>query len=200
MPVTLWIECSPNGENAASRIVGRMAVDALFQREPASELIHRPLYETPAPLVDPGFTRNMFTDVSKDGIPAPLEISEMLIRELEAADSLVISTPMHNFTVPAALKAWIDQVARINRAFRSTPTGKIGLLADRPTYITVSSGGYVLPPNATQPDFLTPYLTAILNTIGIHALSFFYLENTKTLTGPNDERLEKIKRRIEATV
>ena len=31
--------------------------------------------------------------------------SEILIRELESADCLVIGTPMHNYTVPSALKA-----------------------------------------------------------------------------------------------
>ena len=61
-----------------------------------------------------------------------LQESEQLIEELDAADILVISTPMHNFTVPAVLKAWIDQVGRFGRTFQSTPTGKVGLLRDRP--------------------------------------------------------------------
>ncbi|WP_245267991.1 NAD(P)H-dependent oxidoreductase [Rhizobium sp. 42MFCr.1] len=36
----------------------------------------------------------------------------MLVRELETEDYLVISTPMHNLTIPSSLKAWIDHVVR----------------------------------------------------------------------------------------
>ena len=59
--------------------------------------------------------------------------SQALIAELEACDAVVIGTPMNNYTVPATLKAWIDQIVRIHRTFRSTPQGKVGLLQDRPS-------------------------------------------------------------------
>jgi FMN-dependent NADH-azoreductase len=107
---------------------------------------------------------------------AALQPSERLIGELEACDLLVLSTPMHNFTVPALLKAWLDQVVRFGRTFRSTPEGKIGLLEDRPTFVVVASGGYIIGARARQPDFLTPYLTAILGTIGIHDVNFVHMD------------------------
>jgi FMN-dependent NADH-azoreductase len=69
-------------------------------------------------------------------------------------------------------------VVRFGRTFRSTPEGKIGLLADRPTFILVATGGYILGERARQPDFLTPYLTAILGTIGIHDVHFVHIEGT----------------------
>ncbi len=53
------------------------------------------------------------------------------------SDALLISTPMHNFTVPAALKLWIDFVLRVGRTFKSTAEGKFGLLADRPALVLV---------------------------------------------------------------
>ena len=102
--------------------------------------------------------------------------SEILIRELESADCLVIGTPMHNYTVPSALKAWIDHVVRANRTFTHIPTGKLGVLADRPVYVAVSSGGSFASEPARQPDFLTPYLTAILNTIGLRTIHFFSVQ------------------------
>ena len=40
--------------------------------------------------------------------------SDALIAELEAADLIVIGTPMYNFGIPATLKAWIDQGAQNN--------------------------------------------------------------------------------------
>ena len=105
-----------------------------------------------------------------------LQESEKLIEELDAADILIISTPMHNFTVPSMLKAWIDQVIRFGRTFQSTPTGKIGLLRNKPVFIVIASGGLFTGKNPTQPDFLTPYLRAILATIGLKDIHFVTAE------------------------
>jgi FMN-dependent NADH-azoreductase len=104
--------------------------------------------------------------------------SEELIRELESADCVVIATPMHNFTVPSTLKAWIDHVVRVRRTFIATPDGYVGLLRDRPVFVAVSSGGRYSGPRARQPDFLTPYLRACLGTIGLRDLIFFAVEGT----------------------
>jgi FMN-dependent NADH-azoreductase len=73
--------------------------------------------------------------------PGSLAQSERLICELEAADAVVIGTPMHNYTVPSVLKAWIDHVLRAHRSFGFSAEGKVGLLADRPVYVAVASGG-----------------------------------------------------------
>jgi FMN-dependent NADH-azoreductase len=105
-----------------------------------------------------------------------LAVSEARIAELEATDVLVIATPMHNFTVPANLKSWIDHVVRLGRTFQSTPDGKVGRLRDRPTFVVVSSGGWFTPPRARQPDFLTAYLVSILATLGIRDVTLFPLE------------------------
>ena len=69
---------------------------------------------------------------------------DALIEQLETADVLVISVPMYNFGPPAALKAWVDLVVRAGRTFQYGETGPEGLLADRPVYVVVSSGGVPL--------------------------------------------------------
>lgn len=46
-----------------------------------------------------------------------LRQSDVLIDELSRADTLVLATPMYNYGMPAALKAWVDQVVRINKTF-----------------------------------------------------------------------------------
>ncbi|MGF6590168.1 FMN-dependent NADH-azoreductase [Pseudomonas sp. 2835] len=102
--------------------------------------------------------------------------SEALISELEICDLLLIATPMHNFTVPAALKLWIDHVLRIHRTFIAGPEGKVGLLKDRPVYLIVSSGGYHRGARARQPDFLSAYLRHVLGTLGLQNVHFVYLE------------------------
>jgi FMN-dependent NADH-azoreductase len=91
---------------------------------------------------------------------------------------VVIGTPLHNFTVPSALKAWIDHIVRIRRTFNKSAVGYVGTLRDRPVFVAVSSGGRYSGTRARQPDFLTPYLKAILGIIGLHDLTFFSIEGS----------------------
>ena len=186
MPTLLRIDCSPRGAEAhcwrmADELVAHFCAD-----RPDVVVARRVLAETLPPFVDHGFASAMgshTTAESARGVAA-LATSEQLIGELEFSDALVIATPMHNFTVPAALKAWIDQVVRVGRTFRIAPEGKIGSLKDRPTYVVVSSGGYYTGDRARQPDFLTPYLTAILGTVGIRDLTFIRLQGLTRGDGP----------------
>jgi len=179
MRAILHLTCSPRGPLAHSRTISGELVARLLAAAPGARVIERDLFATPPALVDRGFTAAILASPPDFGAPA-LAASEALIAELEACDAVVIGTPMNNYTVPATLKAWIDQIVRIHRTFRSTPQGKAGILRDRPVYVVIASGGYFSgpSPNGTpaQPDFLTPYLRAIFGTIGITDLHFITLE------------------------
>lgn len=52
--------------------------------------------------------------------------SERLITQLERCEALVITTPIHSFTLPAALKLWVDNVVRARRTFTAGSSGKVG--------------------------------------------------------------------------
>lgn len=110
-----------------------------------------------------------------------LELSEALIQEVEAADVIVIGTPMNNLTVPSVLKAWIDQLLRAGRTFKSTPAGKMGMLRDRPVFIGIASGGVFTGERANQPDFLTTYLSVVLASIGLKTVQFLSVQATAFL-------------------
>jgi FMN-dependent NADH-azoreductase len=178
MRTILHLVCSPRGAEAASHVISSELVEALRARHPGAGVLVRDLAAAPSAFVDVGFTRAIRDPALID---APeFAASQVLIAELEASDALVIGTPMHNFTVPAPLKAWIDQIVRIHRSFRSTPSGKLGLLRDRPSFVVIASGGYFTRASPTgtpaQPDHLRPYLRDILATIGITDLTFITLE------------------------
>lgn len=98
------------------------------------------------------------------GDPAALAASDELVDELLAADELVLVAPMYNFGVPAAMKAWIDQVARAGRTFHFTEAGAEGLVPASRAWIVTASGG---TPFGTEVDFVTSYLRAILGFLGI---------------------------------
>jgi FMN-dependent NADH-azoreductase len=174
MTNVLYLTCSPRGGASFSRSMGDELVARL-----GGAVLTRNLAEDPPPWIDSGFSAAILAPVT-EAVPPALAVSEALIRELEAADVLVIATPMNNFGVPAPLKAWIDQIVRINRTFRSTPEGKIGLLRDRPAYLVVASGSWFTGPSPigtpAQPDFLTGYVRVVLETIGIRSLRVITLE------------------------
>lgn len=178
MTTILRLDCSPSGEASFSRKLGDEAVALLRASHPGAVVVGRNLADRPPSPVTEGFTQAMRTHQTAElaaTVPALAE-SELLITELEAADTLVLATPMHNFTVPAVLKLWLDQIVRFGRTFRSTPEGKTGLLADRPCITCIASGSAFSGEAARQPDHLTPYLTDILACIGLRNLTYFQAE------------------------
>lgn len=95
---------------------------------------------------------------------AQLDLSDTLIGEIQAADTLVITCPIYNFGVSSALKAWIDQICRAGITFKYTENGPVGLLSGKRAYIIVTSGGV---PVGSPMDFASPHLKQVLNFIGI---------------------------------
>ena len=77
---------------------------------------------------------------------------------------LVIGSPIYNFGVPAALKAWVDMIARARLTFRYTANGPEGLLIGKKAYVVIASGGV---PVDSAVDFATPYLRQALSFVGI---------------------------------
>lgn len=174
MKNALLINASPHGQVSHANQLALELVTSLRSRYPGLELVERDLGASPLPPLGMDYAHALTTVTPFDS-PA-FEVSEGLIGELERSDILLIATPMHNFTLPAALKLWVDYVLRIHRTFSSSPEGKTGLLSDRPVYVLVGSGGFHQGERARQPDFLTPYLRQVFNTLGLFNLQFTYLQ------------------------
>jgi FMN-dependent NADH-azoreductase len=177
----LHVICSPRGQESESQKLSRKIIGFLLQRDPTAIVIDRVIGGGVLLHIDDSYATALGAteESSAEGCPkGSMSQSDELIRELESSDYVVIATPMHNFTVPVALKAWIDHVVRVRRTFNVTAEGKVGALRDRPVFVAVSSGGRFSGERAHQPDFLTPYLKAILGTIGLHDLTFFSVEGS----------------------
>lgn len=198
MRTILYLTCSPNRRSAFSRLIADELVARLAQANPGAEIIHRDLATDPPPVPDAAFSAAVLAAAPADD-PA-FAASEILIGELESCGALVIGTPMHNYGVPAVLKAWIDQVVRIRRTFQSTPAGKVGMLRGRPVFVVVASGGWFTGPSPSgmppQPDFLTPYLRAALGTIGLNDLAVITLEGLTRGAGPAEDALASARSRL----
>lgn len=176
----LHIDCSPRAESH-SRKLSAAIVARLFDMVPAMRVTRRDLGRDPIPHAGSDYAAVLSSPaaLAARSSEEAVRLSEQLIQEVEAADALVIGTPMNNFTVPSVLKAWIDQILRVGRTIGVSPTGeKVGLLQDRPVYIGIASGGVFTGERAKQPDFLTPYLTAAFGCVGLSSLQFFPLQAT----------------------
>jgi FMN-dependent NADH-azoreductase len=173
----LFVSCSPRGRAAESHRLAQRLIGHLLETQPDAVVMERVIGWGTIDHVDENYAiaQGSSSDPSQSG---SIAVSEELIQELESADVLVIGTPMHNFTVPSVLKAWIDHVVRVRRTFNVTPGGKVGLLRDRPVFVAISSGGRFSGERARQPDFLTPYLKAVLGIIGLRDLAFFSVQGT----------------------
>lgn len=177
----LHVSCSPRGQASESHGLAQKIIGFLQRRQPTATVVNRALGGGELSHVDEhyaatlGASRQSVEDLFQGG---SMRQSEELIRELESSDVVVIGTPMHNLTVPAALKTWIDHIVRVRRTFNVSAEGKKGLLRDRPVFVAISSGGRFSGEHSSQPDFLTPYLRAILGTVGLHDVTFFTVEGT----------------------
>ncbi|CAK2638109.1 FMN-dependent NADH:quinone oxidoreductase 4 [Vibrio crassostreae] len=120
-------------------------------------------------------------DLKPDESTGSLFVSNKLITELEQADVVIITSPMHNFSLPSSLKSWVDHVVRSGRTFYIDATGKHGLITNKPVYVLISSGGVFSGDKAYQPDYFTPFMREVLSTIGLNNVHFFTIEGTDLL-------------------
>lgn len=100
---------------------------------------------------------------------AELLQSDALVREVQEADILVIGLAVYNFSVPAAFKAWIDQVVRSKVTFHYAENGPEGLLENKKAYVVIASGGTQV---GSDIDFFSAYVRHILAFIGITDVTF----------------------------
>ena len=131
-----------------------------------ARVITRDLADTPLPQITEDWVNANFTpaDSRTEAQRDALALSDALVAELQAADTVVIGLPMYNFGVPAALKAWIDLIARAGVTFQYTSEGPQGLLTGKRTIIAMASGGVKA---GSDYDFATPYMRHVLGFVGI---------------------------------
>ncbi|MCI2400694.1 NAD(P)H-dependent oxidoreductase [Aliiroseovarius subalbicans] len=150
--------------------VTRGLTDRLIARFPDAQVTTRDLANG-IPHLDESWVGATFTppEMRSAAQAEALTLSDTLVAEVEAADVLVIGSATYNFNTPAALKAWIDQIARVGVTFRYSETGPEGLLTGKKAIIVVASGG---TPIGAPNDFTTPYLRYVLGFMGITDVTF----------------------------
>lgn len=165
----LLIESSPRGNDSYSHQAARSIVNDLKTRNPGSSVVVRDLGQKPPPHVGMAFIGGMYAapEQRTPDQARSLALSDTLIDELFAADTIVIAAPMHNFGVPSTLKAWIDHISRAGRTFSYGANGPQGLLKGKRAILVLASGGVYSNGHMKAFDYIEPYLRAVLGFLGI---------------------------------
>jgi len=186
MPHLLKLDVSPRGDQSISRRLGKQFLADWQGNHAEGQVTTRDLATSNLPFVDLQWiggalsAPDQHTGEHRDA----LRISDELIGEIDAADHILITTPMYNFAVPAVLKAWIDHIVRADKTFKITAEGGYeGLLKNKKaTVIIASSGAYPAGTPYEGYDQETPYLRLILGFIGITDVTFVRAGGTRGIS------------------
>ncbi len=176
MPHLLKLDVSPRGDQSISRRLGKQFLADWQKNHTGAQVTTRDLATNSLPFVDLPWIAGAYS-APEQHTPeqkSALKVSNDLVAELMAADHILVTTPMYNFNVPAALKAWIDHIVRVNITFAVTPEGGYkGLIeGKKATVIVASSGNYAPGAPAESYDQEIPYLRLILGFVGITDVTF----------------------------
>lgn len=121
---------------------------------------------------------------------------ERYIGQFLSAEGYLVSAPMWNFSIPYALKQYIDIIVQPKYLFRYTEKGPEGLAKNKKMAVITTRGGDYSPESPFNKfDFQEPYLRAIFGFAGITDISFINGQPMDAM-GPDTQkqRLEEAKR------
>jgi len=155
------------------------------------DLIQHSLIELNLPHIDEAFIEAMYTPAEQrsDEQKQILKQSDQLVTELKQASTLLISTPMYNFTIPSQLKAYLDHITRVGETFRYGDNGPEGLLNIKQVVVIVASGGNYTQPPLDAMNFVTPYLKTILGFNGLNQITVI---EAPSMAGSEERRLASL--------
>ncbi len=181
MTTLLVVETSPRGDHSISRGLTRRFVAQWQAAHPDGAVVSRDLMETDLQFIGAPWLQAYFTPAEQHSpaMKAELQLSDALVAELLASDHLVIATPVYNYNVPAALKAWIDSIVRKGLTLGADGSG---LLHGKKATVLMASGGvYTEGSPIRDRDLATQYLRLILKVIGVTDVTFIAAGNAKSV-------------------
>jgi FMN-dependent NADH-azoreductase len=192
----LVINSSAAREGSVSRELVKFAVDRLIQDAPEAGIVRRDLGASPVPHLDVGTLNGVRGTPSTDAERTARSLSDELIAELRAADTIVIGAPMYNFGVTTGLRSWFDYVLRAGETFSYSAEGPRGLLGDKRVIVIESRGGLYSEGPASAIDFQEPYLRHLLGFIGLRDVTFVHAEKLGYGPEARSAALDSARRRI----
>ncbi|MFA0603524.1 FMN-dependent NADH-azoreductase [Vibrio amylolyticus] len=194
---------STQSYNSISKTLSATFFDKWMTLNSEDKVIHRDLGLNPPDFISQDWIAAVFTPEEKQTQAQKdlLSLSDTLIDELNQADIIVISSPMYNYGMPAALKAWFDQVVRINKTFTfdlNRGDFPIEPIMSGKTLILISSSGefgFEIGGVRENMNHLGPHVKTISHYLGVdefHEIASEYQEfsderHTKSLQQAHDD-------------
>lgn len=204
----LYLEASPRHENSFSSRMAKAFLETYRELNPADEIDHYHLFDDPIPEFDAEAARQKMEHIARlikegKGIEPIGKWAEVLgaIDRLKAADKVVISSPMWNYSIPYRLKQYLDVVVQPGLTFGVNRRGEyVGLLKNKKMQLLLSSGSrykprFPLPDDGPKTDFQRWYLEHMSRYIGISDVSTVKMEPTDA--APADEVAEIFTSKLE---
>jgi FMN-dependent NADH-azoreductase len=194
MKTLLHIEASPRVVRSHSRKLAEGYVAEWQAAHAGSRIITRDLVKLPPPFVSEEWVAAAYNAPENRSAAekAAIAVSDQYIDELFAADEILISTPIYNLSLPAALKGWIDQIVRFGKTFDRGSAGFVGLVKGKKITVVAASGSDFRPgtPGGNY-NFLEPYLRGIFGFLGITDVRFVYAYSMNDEADKRDQVLSE---------
>ncbi len=195
MTYLLRIDSSSREKDSHSKRLADLVQESITRSDKDINVMHRDLSTSPIEHIQESTIEGFYTDpnalTTKN--KEALSLSNKLIKELKGADTLIISAPIYNFGVPSALKAWIDQIVRINVTFSYDGNTFGGLVLAKSAVLCLSYGaqGYKPGGEIESMNYLEPYLKSLMAFLGIKNTIVFSIEGTTSDEDFINEQYEK---------
>lgn len=204
MNKVLIINASARKERSLSRYMTNVFVETWQTKYPDDAIVYREVGQEPIPHVTEKWIAGAFKPAelrTAEHIEA-LKISDQLIAELKEANIIVVGSPMYNWSVPSALKAYIDQVLRVNETVlisKDNPRNPYtGLLKEKKVYLLMVRGndGYGSGEYYAHMDFQSNYLRTVFTIMGLEDIAAVTMDGVDM--GPKllDVAAEKVKQLV----
>lgn len=172
----LVLNSSSSAGDSVSRILVNDLVERLVAADPGAAVVRHDLAVRPVPHLTEDNVNGVRGEPSTAAEHEARALSDKLIAELKAADTIVIGAPMHNFSVPTTLRSWFDFVLRPGETFGYSEAGPKGLLTGKRAILAMARGGFYTEGPTQALDFQEPYLRQLLGFIGIHDVHVVHAE------------------------
>ena len=198
----LLITSSPRGAASHSTRIATEFAEKLVAADPSNTLVVRDLVANPLPHIDADYASGIYVPAeARTARQAEVVgVSDVVLDELFAADTVILATGFINFNISSTLKSWVDHISRSGKSFSYGENGPKGLVTGKKVYIVLASGGIYSEGAAVQLDHAIPYLRGVLGFLGMTDVDVIRIEGVGMGPDAVTAALAKATAKVDAVV
>lgn len=172
----LLVTSSVLGEASTSRKIAMRLIEGLSSEFPDLQLVTRDA--ALLPLISLDYLCGLGAELTEmsDSQKTAVNLGDQILEEVEQASVVIVTAPMYSYTIPAALKIWIEYLNRPGRAFEHHPDGAVGLLTGKKVCAVLTRGSVF---DADDPkNFQENLLLGVLDSFGLSPVNIILAQGT----------------------